>query len=287
MSKIIKLTESDLIQIINKVLNEQSGSADLYMDRLNKQQLAQNTSSPKLVTPKGFECVPKLFQVPVSDLKSKGYNPLFLKAALGVIGRESSFGSGNRFEYLNPLKTLWANLGGSTSIGYGQIKPETAKQYGINIDDLNTALGSLATVYKILMDNFKKARQVGFGGSPSANVKNGTGNAALDMAIVAYNAGAGKIVKYCETSNPNIKRNCNLAGKTIEESLNEQSVIGAPNYGTASNPKPKPKTITVYDKPVINYVPNFKTKRWDGVDISSHGYIQEVADKIKKYPCFS
>ena len=287
MSKIIKLTESDLIQIINKVLNEQSGSADLYMDRLNKQQLAQNTSSPKLVTPKGFECVPKLFAPSVAELKNKGYNPLFLKAALGVIGRESSFGTGNRFDYLNPLKTLWASLGGSSSVGYGQIKPETAKQYGINIDDLNTALGSLTTVYKILIDNFKKARQVGFNGSPSSNVKNGTGNAALDMAIVAYNAGADKIVKYCETSNPNIKRNCNLAGKTIKESLNEQSVIGAPNYGTVSNSKPNPKMIKVSDKHMIDYIPNFKTKRWDGVEISSHGYIQEIADKIKKYPCFS
>jgi peptidoglycan hydrolase-like protein with peptidoglycan-binding domain len=50
--KIIKLTESDLINIVKKVLNEQSGSADLYMDRLNKQQLAQSSfisSEPKKI----------------------------------------------------------------------------------------------------------------------------------------------------------------------------------------------------------------------------------------------
>jgi hypothetical protein len=257
MSKIIKLTESDLIHIVHKVLMEQS-----VVGAANYGVISPNDPKPKPVTQKGFECVPKLFAPSVAHLKSKGYNPLFLKTALGVIGRESSFGSGNRFDYLNPLKTLWANLGGSTSVGYGQIKPETAEKYGMNVDDLNTALGSLTTVYNILIDNFKKARQVGFSGSPSANVKNGTGNAALDMAIVAYNAGAGKIVKYCETSDPNIKKNCKNAGKVIDG-------------------------VSVKNKPVVDYVPNFKTNRWDGVEISSHGYIQEVADKIKKYPCFS
>jgi hypothetical protein len=257
MSKIIKLTESDLIHIVHKVLMEQS-----VVGAANYGVISPNIPKPKPVTQKGFECVPKLFAPSVAHLKSKGYNPLFLKTALGVIGRESSFGSGNRFDYLNPLKTLWANLGGSTSVGYGQIKPETAEKYGMNVDDLNTALGSLTTVYNILIDNFKKARQVGFSGSPSANVKNGTGNAALDMAIVAYNAGAGKIVKYCETSDPNIKKNCKNAGKVIDG-------------------------VSVKNKPVVDYVPNFKTNRWDGVEISSHGYIQEVADKIKKYPCFS
>jgi hypothetical protein len=283
MSKIIKLTESDLIHIIHKVLNEQS-----VIGAPNNGVISSNTPKPSPVTPKGFECVPKLFSAPVANLKSKGYNPLFLKTALGVIGRESSFGSGDRFDYLNPLKTLWANLGGSTSVGYGQIKPETAEKYGMDVDDLNTALGSLTTVYNILMDNFKKAKQVGFSSSPSVNVKNGTGNAALDMAIVAYNAGEGKIVKYCETSNPEIKRDCKLAGKVINEQLFEQSVVGAPNYGVTNNtPKPKPKTITVYNKPVADYIPNFKTNRLDGVEISSHGYIQEVANKIKTYTCFS
>lgn len=257
MSKIIKLTESELVSVIQNILNEQS-----VIGAPNYGVISSNTQKPSPITPKGFECVPKLFSVPVSNLKSKGYNTLFLKTALGVIGRESSFGSGNRFDYLNPLKTLWANLGGSTSVGYGQIKPETAKKYGMDVNDLNTALGSLTTVYNILMDNFKKARQVGFSGSPSVNVKNGTGNAALDMAIVAYNAGAGKIVKYCETSNPKIKKDCKNAGKVING-------------------------VTVKNKPVVDYIPNFKTNRWDGVEISSHGYVQEVADRIKKYNCFT
>jgi hypothetical protein len=37
---------------------------------------------------------------------------------------------------------------------------------------------------------------------------------------------------------------------------------------------------------VPNYIPNFKTERWDWVKISSHGYISEVAQRIKTYTCF-
>ena len=42
----------------------------------------------------------------------------------------------------------------------------------------------------------------------------------------------------------------------------------------------------VLNKPVQNYIPNFKTERWDGVNISSHGYVKEVANNIKKFSCF-
>jgi hypothetical protein len=45
--------------------------------------------------------------------------------------------------------------------------------------------------------------------------------------------------------------------------------------------------ITVYNKPVKDYIPNFKTNRLDGVAITSHGYVQEVANKIKNYTCFN
>jgi hypothetical protein len=254
------ITESQLERITNLIISEQSvvgapnfgtiGSSDRFTNK-------KNETKPI----KGFDCVPYAFRYPSSNLKGKGYNPLFIKASLGTIGRESSFGEGNRYNFLNPLKTLASHLGASTSIGYGQIKPETAKQYGMKIQDLNTALGSLTTIYKILFDNYKKAKQVGFTDSKSVNVVNGTGNAALDMAIVAYNAGATKIAKYCQTSNPKIKRDCKLAGKTIDG-------------------------LKVTNKPVINYVPNFKTTRWDGVNISSHGYVQEVAKRMKTYGCF-
>ena len=61
--KIIKLTESDLINIIKKVLNEQSPSADLYIDRIANQKLAQSRLSsttakkiaPENINPKNLK----------------------------------------------------------------------------------------------------------------------------------------------------------------------------------------------------------------------------------------
>ena len=276
------ITESQLERITNLIISEQSvvgapnfgtiGSSDRFTNK-------KNETKPI----KGFDCVPYAFRHAVSTLKKKGYNPLILKAALGTIGRESSFGSGNRFKFLNPLKTLWAHLGGSTSVGYGQVKPETAKQYGMNIDELNSAIGALTTIYKILSDNYNVAKKVGFTNSKSMNGPNGTGNSALDMAIVAYNAGRGKIVKYCQTSNPKLKRDCKYAGQTIKENFINEEIpsLGGKEavLGTA------PKTLKVFNNPVINYVPNFKTKRWDGVNISSHGYVEEVNKRIKEYGC--
>jgi hypothetical protein len=254
------ITESQLSILTKNIVDEQSViGAPNY-------GIVSNTPSRVYQEIKGLDCVPRLFRPAVYELKNKNYNKLFLKTALGVIGRESDFGGSDRYSYLNPLKSLWAYVGGQTSVGYGQIKPETAKEFGLDVSDLNTASGALKGVYSIIVKNFNIARSVGYNGAPSSNFKDGTGNAALDIAIAAFNAGAGRIVKYCETSDPNIKKNCSLAGKTQ----------------TLDNGK----KIEVFDKPVQNYLPNFKTKRWDGVDISTHGYVKEVADTLKKLNCF-
>ena len=268
MKRTVRLTEQDLINIVKKVISAPISEMIDITEGINKIPILLSEDAQGLLKydrltlrPKGYECVPYAFRAVVDNLKKKGYNSLILKASLGTIGRESSFGSGNRYDILNPLKTLWAYLGGSTSVGYGQVKPETAKQYGMEIEDLNSILGALTTIYKILSSNYKKAKQNGFTDEKPKNVTNSTGNAALDMAILGYNTGAGKIVKYCHTSDPKLKRDCKLAGKNVDG-------------------------LKVLNKPEINYVPNFKTKRWDGVNISSHGYIKEVANRFKNYNCF-
>jgi len=132
----------------------------------------------------------------------------------------------------------------------------------MDISDLNTAIGALGAVYQYVVKNYNTARNVGYNANPSSNFKDGTENSALDISIVGFNTGPDKIVKYCETNNPDLKRDCKLAGKTTKENLN------------------------VFNRPVTNYIPNFKTERWDGVNISTHGYIKEVANNIKKYTCF-
>lgn len=250
------ISETQLFHVTNSILKEQSviGAPN------------QGIIPFKIKETKGLDCVPYIFRYAVNELKNKGYNPLFLKTALGIIGRESDFGSSNRFTYLNPLKTLWAFVGGQTSVGYGQIKPESAKEFGLSLLDLNTAIGALTGAYNIVDKNYKKALTVGHNKSPSSNFKEGTGNSALDITIVGFNAGVTKIVKYCETTNPKLKRNCKKVG--TKEKLDD---------GTE---------LTVLNKPVENYIPNFRTERWDGVDITSFGYVKEVANNIKKYNCF-
>jgi hypothetical protein len=256
--RIIKLTESDLEQIIKKVISEQVPG----MSGINYQAQAEREAKLGVQTAKMLPCVPTAFKLSVQQLIQKNYNKLFLKVCLGIIGRESDFGESNRFKFRNPLKTLYGALGGNASVGFAQVQPETAKQYGLELSDLLMASGSLDITYRLLQDNYNKAIKVGYTTGPSMNLKDGTGNSALDMAISAHNLGAQKITKYCKTSNPKINRPCDLAGKTTSEGLK------------------------VSNQYVQNYIPNFKTERWDGVEITSHGYIIEVAKRIKEYTCF-
>jgi hypothetical protein len=239
----------------------------------------ENANTANYVNAK-IECVPYAFRHAVNTLKNKS-DKLVLKAALGIVGRESSFGVSNRYKYLNPLKTLWSKIGGDTSVGYGQVKPEKAKEYGMSINELNSALGALTIVYKIIYDYYVKAKKIGYTTTKSPGNIKGTGNAALDISILAFNAGGSKILRYCATNNPEIKRPCSNAGKLVEQ------VIGAPQYGMIGVKDPVgPTKYRVSNTYVQNYIPNFKTTRWDNVQISSHGYIEEVASRIKKYTCF-
>ena len=256
--KVIKLTESELVEIVKKVISEQIPG----MSGLNYQAQAEREAKVGTQTAKMLPCVPTAFKLSVNDLIKKNYNKLFIKSCLGIIGRESDFGESNRFKFRNPLKFLYSALGGNASVGFAQVQPETAKQYGLDITDLSMASGSLDITYRLLQDNYNKAIKVGYTTGPSVNLVNGTGNSALDMAISAHNLGAQKITKYCKTSDPKINRPCDLVGKTTPEGLK------------------------VFNQQVQNYIPNFKTERWDGVEITSHGYILEVAKRIKEYTCF-
>jgi hypothetical protein len=258
MGKVIRLTESELIGLVKKVIQEQTipGLSSYNSSAATTVPVKQNTSN---ILP----CVPEAFKLPVQKLIKDSYNKTILKVALGIIGRESDFGESNRFKFTSQLKSLWAGLGGQTSVGFAQIKPETAKKYGLSVDDLEMALGSLIAAYKVLLDNYNLALKVGYTTNPSSNFKEGTGNSALDIAIAGYNLGESKIVKYCKTNNPEIKKPCSMAGKTI-----------------------KNENLTVTNQYVPNYLPNFKTDRWDGVKISSQGYVKEVASRLKTYNCF-
>ena len=219
-------------------------------------------------------CVPGPYVYAIRKLKNSGASTLLLKATLGIIGRESDFGGGESMmskkywsyglkSQVKNLKSLFDGSkvakyfggGDPTSLGPAQITPQTAKQYGINPNDLNDVTTAVNGAYKILLSNYNIAIKNGYStNKPSSNFTNGTGNAALDLAIAGHNLGESKITKYCETSNPKIKKFCSLAGK-VEDG------------------------VTVYNKPVSNYLPNYGTK------LTTHNYVIEVAKRIKSFSC--
>ena len=286
MKKVIKLTESDLVKIVKKVISEQSKfktntlspeEQKKYTQGMNRmQQKVAQTSDSKSTPVKSqsviktydiknsssLSCIPDIFKLSVLNAARAGYDKLFLKSSLGIIGRESDYGESNRYKTLSTIKTFLSNLGVDTSVGLGQIKPSTAEELGLSVEDLNSASGSLNGVYTILKKNYQLALSQGYDNSPSSNLPDGTGNSALDISILAFNMGEKYITQFCETSNPNIK-------------------------GFCTDEKTKGGDTVYKNKPVKNYIPNYKSERWDGVSISSHGYIKEVAKRIQSFNCSS
>lgn len=257
MKKVIKLTESDLIKIVKKIISEQR------ISDLPKKDSEQSQTPPSIFMSKEFQsisCIPYIFQKPVLDMISKGYNKLFIKTSLGIIGRESDYGKSSRYKALSELKSFLASTGIDTSVGLGQIKPSTAEELGLSVEDLNTSSGAMIGVYSILKKNYNLAISQGYSNGPSINLPDGTGNSALDISILAFNMGEKYITQFCETSNPNIK-------------------------GFCTDEKTKGGDTIYKNKPVKNYIPNYKSERWDGVSISSHGYVKEVAKRIKTFDC--
>ena len=299
MARIIRLTERDLEQIVKRVLKEQtiipedpnkqnydpsgglgaarrsSGLPATGNFKFDNQVLNKQMENSRSV--QASSCVPGPYASAIRKLKNSGASTLLLKATLGIIGRESDFGGGESMmskkwwsyklkSQVKNLKSLFDDIpelavstggliGDPTSLGLAQITPQTAKQYGINPNDLNDVSTAVNGAYKILLSNYNLAIKNGYStNKPSSNFTNGTGNAALDLAIAGHNLGESKMTKYCETSNPKIKKFCSLAGK-VEDG------------------------VTVYNKPVANYLPNYGTK------LTTHNYVTEVAKRMKSFSC--
>lgn len=215
-----------------------------------------------------YKTIPEEFRVAAGELIKEGYNLTILKAALGIIGRESTYGQGTRYNLYYLPKLFGAMF--NTSLGPAQMKPTTASELGMLDklkDNILTTKGSIIAVYRFLIRSYKRAKEMGYSTtSPSVNFKNGTGNAALDISIGSYNIGLYKIFKYCETNDPNIKKNCNLAGKTVNS---DNDVV--------KNPSPGEKIFKVTNKYVPNYLPNIK-----GNKLTTHGYVKEVSERISQ-----
>jgi hypothetical protein len=178
--------------------------------------------------------------------KNRSFNPTLLKTAISTIFRESKGESA--MLYLNPkevLGMLHNIFGGEHSQGYAQIRPSTAKQYGIDMDSLYTFGGSLDAVYKMLSRNYQIAKKY-YSGPTVTIYKNNKltkipaigGDAALHMTIAAHNAGSGILNNWCETNLPGIANKCSEPQRVPDKS------------------KPKKIAITKKNKKIDNYFPN-------------------------------
>jgi hypothetical protein len=243
MKKIIRLTEQDLSNIVKKVLEEQN-NINLY------------------------SCIPPEFRTPYKNLIEKKLDKQFLKVALGIIGRESHYASGVRYNTYGTLKNVWDFFGGDASHGPAQMTPKTAKDLGVDVD-ITSDEGALYAAYKYLFRSYNEAINVGYTTGPS-NVNGGTGNAALDISIASYNTGLNVIKKWCKTNDKNINAPCDSPNKQYKPYPNDK-----PNY-----------ILTVSSQEIKNYVPNKSTvKKIEGVNTATHGYIKTVAENMKKLSC--
>ena len=322
--KIIKLTESDLKKIVKRVISEQSIMGNKFdfkqqsnpSDYLGKGRGFERQNNPERFAPKivtvPYKCLPQGLSVLANYIrthKNKLMKELqvdektllvMAKAAMGIIGRESTFDTGTEFkdeasEFLMSVglgfipqgfQAAW-NVGNKLrgrepqqmSLGPAQFTKDTWNTYGLDkkigpydesFNMINQGLGALHRIN----DDYKLALKTGTGTGPSVNpiavrqgkIKslNGTGNNALDLAIVSHNM-AGLINKWCETSDPNYAGPCN------------QKV-----YQPFKTTKPELKVNVYTDKQIVNYFPNKGS-----AGLTSIGYLEEVAGSINKFNCFT
>jgi hypothetical protein len=179
---------------------------------------------------------------------------LLTKAAIGIMGRESTFGNSNRYAIKSLIDTV---LGVGSSYGPAQMKTPTwdalnvAKKFGFSESDIRNFVGAGIGALTFLADSYKKAISNGYStNSPSSNIKTGTGNGALDISIGSYNFGSIHITRYCKLPNDKTAHVCNSNEKQIQ-----------------------------------NYLPNYTTDKWYSGKISTHGYVSEVANHMKSVSC--
>jgi len=142
---------------------------------------------------------------------------LLVATALAIASRESGFGSGTsyRFDprYSNWSQTIASELGvGDPSIGPTQIRfsnvsqssrlSDYANRIGIrNPRDLSNWTKAILATVGMLANMYEDAKRLNYDtNSPGVNdccSWTSTGNAALDLAIVGYNGGPGKVSNYC------------------------------------------------------------------------------------------
>jgi hypothetical protein len=311
MKKSIKLTETDLENIILRILKEQTGpgitSFGLDNSRENARVSKQNEN---ISLEKKYPCIPEDVrpfaeyvvqnkQKLMSELGVDANTLLFMaKAAIGIIGRETLFRtysewSDDAAEFLHSIGfgflpksavgglNLVNKISGKPqkqmSLGSAQFTEKTWNDYGLDkkvgsySDSFSSLKQGIGTLHRI-NDDYKRALKVGNGTGPSVNpiavrtkgIKgiDGTGNNAMDLAIVAHNM-PGLITRWCETKDPNYAAPCD---KTL--------------YQPFPQSKPELKIMVLQNKPIANYFPNKGSGQQTSI-----GYLEKVVRYMNSFGC--
>jgi ATP-dependent Clp protease adapter protein ClpS len=279
MKKVIKLTESDLINIVKRVMSEQSvvGAPNNGVSSKPNRPVStvKNNKFTQLCSilfkardvswADGFaktlfnnQTEINMFGAAIVNWagKNPGYDTRLLNGSICFIFRESK---GTSATFSSPKEILGATLnlfGGNHSQGYAQIQPETAKSYGINMKSLYTFEGSLDAVYKILSSNYEKAKKY-YNGATVTIYQNKVlkqvpaigGDAALHLAVAAHNAGSGIINQWCETNIPGLANLCSIKDRKPYDDK--------PNYIAVTNTNKKIPNYFPNIGGVHNYMPQF------------------------------
>jgi len=296
MKKIIKLTESDLRKIINRVIFEQTNQPYQGLDNY------QNSNrQPQVIYGQKFPCTPKqvLSFVAFIDQHSQelqeklniDLNTLILltKASVGILGRESTFGT-----YTERPDT-YAEL--ARRLGFGNTVDYLLKKFYDNTS-FNTTQQGLAVLYG-LKKRYDLALQKGLKNEPSTNqillkygiIKSvdGTGNNALDLAIVGHNFGDEIINKYAQTSHP-------LYATTIGQTTwspfqSEKSFNTWASRSKLMQSKNVPDELKKFPgklQVTSNILPNYFPNKTASITTPSHtslGYLEGVVKHMNNFGC--
>jgi hypothetical protein len=276
MKKVITLTESDLVILIKRIVNENGVNKSLIFEEDSEKLFnslvkviydsRENTwnSSTKFITSNRQDIAILCMELVNWVKKNKSFDPNLLIATICIILRESK---GTSFSFAHPKEIGGAIMnffGGDSSQGYGQVKPSVAKSYGIDPSQFDSMYGSIDGVYRMLLKNYESAKKYYSGNFITKNI-NGkykkesalNNDAALHMAIAVHNGGLGILGNWCETNLPTIANKCNINSR--QPYPEDQKDLWA---------------ITNKKKPIQNYFPKKG---------SLYSYMPEVIQNFKSF----
>jgi hypothetical protein len=232
-----------------------SGIINLAKILNNARNSSWNQSMAKTLFNNGYDLYNLAVAITSWVLKNPNYNPTLLITSIAALFRESKASPAMLLKPKELFGLIHNIFGGDHSQGYAQIRPSTAKRYGISEESLYSYGGSLDALYKMLSQNYTTAKQY-YSGPTVTIFKNNKlfeipavgGDAALHMAIASHNAGEGILSEWCQTNVPNVANKCNITSRKIDKDKNLVAI---------TNKNKKIKNYFPNISGLHNYMPQF------------------------------